>query len=227
MRLLRSIAVCLAALALFSPLHAHRASGLLQSALVDVQPEQVEVQISLLLGQDIAARFAELLDTDHNGFFAENERTAWSEAFVHAQSIRLDGETLPLVLTRMQASPIAEMTSANQGHAEVRVIFAAKIAPLSVGSHRVEHENRYEPIPSTYQADGIVPKAPGIRIVSHRRDEREQTISLQAEWSPPPMAVEQSHAIGASFGAWWVLISFGIAGGMIQLWKHFQRHRSG
>lgn len=219
------IAVWIAALVLNSPLHAHRTEGLLQSALVDVQAEQVEVQIKLQLGHDIAAAFAALLDADHDGSVSEKERADWSQSFLQAQSIRLDERALPLALTSMQASPIAEMTTANHGHAEVRVVFAGRTAPLSAGSHLVEHGNRYEPIPSTYQAHGIVPKAPGIHIASHRRDEREQTITLQVESSLPPAAVEPPHDAGSSAAAWWTLVAIGLAGGVVHYVRNLLCHR--
>src|SRR5438105_2218181 len=51
-------------LELASPAHAHRTTGLLQASLVDVLPSQIEVEITLVPGIDIAPKIAALLDTN-------------------------------------------------------------------------------------------------------------------------------------------------------------------
>jgi hypothetical protein len=186
------IAVWMAVLASAAPLHAHRTEGLLQSALIDVQTDRVDVQVTVQLGSDIAGRFTALLDTDQNGIVSEKEQSAWSKAFLREQIILLDGKALPLTAARTDASSLADITDASHGHCQIRVHFSGEFATHPIGQHEIVHQNRYESIPSTYQTHGIVPKAPTVRITSHRRDEREQTIILQAEFRPPSMVPQPS-----------------------------------
>ena len=166
-------------LALAAPLHAHRVEGLLQNSLVEVLPSQVGVEVTLVPGIDIAPKIVALLDADGDGVFSESESAAWSARFMAAQSVTVDGQSLPLKLEGIRASPLAEM---NSGHAEIIVHFTADIAALVRGPRTIVCANRYEPIPCSYQTNGLVPKTPGVRLNLCGRDERQQEITLAAEF---------------------------------------------
>lgn len=180
MKILPAIAIGLTGLILATPLHAHRLEGLVQSSLVEVLPSQVGVQVTLIPGMDIAPKIIAVLDRDGDGVFSEIESDAWAELFMARQRVTVDGKSLPLTLQSVRASPLAEMTG---GHAEIAVHFTAELGALARGPRTITCANRYEPIPSAYQVNGLIPKSPDVRISSHRRDERQQELTLAAEFS--------------------------------------------
>lgn len=182
MKTISVIAAALTAFALVGQVHAHRATGLLQASLVDVQPSQVAVEVTLVPGIDIAPKIIALLDRNGDGLFSDAESTAWSAHFLAGQRVTVDGRSLPLKLTGIHASPLMEMIG---GHAEIVVSFTADIGNLAQGPHSIVCANRYEPIPCAFQINGLVPKVPGVRIINHRRDERQQELALDSEFSIP------------------------------------------
>ena len=180
MRILLAMAAVFVGLILATPLHAHRVEGLLQSSLVEVLRSHVGVEVTLVPGIDIAPKIIALLDANGDGVFSELESAAWSLRFMEGQSVTVDGQSVPLNLKSVRISPLAEMTN---GHGEIVVYFTADVGPLARGPRTIICANRYEPIPCVYQSNGLVPKAPGVRISSHRRDERQKELSLAAEFA--------------------------------------------
>jgi len=180
MNLRTTLAVVATGLCLATPLHAHRLEGLVQSSLVEVLPTQIGVQITLVPGIDIAPRIRALVDPDGDGESSEIESEAWAELFMARQTVTVDGQSLPLVLQKVRSSPLAELAG---GHAEIIVNFTADLGKLASGPRTIACANRYEPIPCIYQCNGLVPKAPCVRISSHRRDERQQELTLEVEFS--------------------------------------------
>ena len=158
-------------LAFAATLHAHRTAGLLLASLVEVLPSQVGVEVTFVVGIDIAPKVVALLDGNGDGVFSDAESGAWSARFMAAQSVAVNGKTLPLKLGGVRASPLAEMTG---GHGEIVALFTADAGTLARGPRTIVCTNRYEPIPCTFQTNGLVPNAPGVRISSHRQDERQR-----------------------------------------------------
>ena len=174
---------------LAAPLHAHRVEGLLQSSLVEVLPSQIGVEVTLVPGIDIAPKVVALLDTNGDGAFSATESAAWSALFMAGQRVTVGGQSLPLNLQSVRSSPLAEMAG---GHAEIVVYFTAELGSVARGPRTIICANLYEPIPSAYQVNGLVPKAPGVRISSHRRDELQKEMTLAVEFSNPAAPANQT-----------------------------------
>jgi hypothetical protein len=182
MKLSSTVIAIACAVHLAGPVWAHRTAGLLQSSLVEVLPSQVGVEVTLTPGMDIAPKMVALLDTDGDGVFSGIESAVWSEVFMVGQSMKVEGQLIPLQLQSVRTSPLGEMTN---GHAEIVVHFTADLDPSTRGARTIVCANRYEPIPCTYQCNGLVPKAPGVHLSSHRRDSDERELTLSAEFSSP------------------------------------------
>jgi hypothetical protein len=182
MNLPASIASVVLGLAFILPLRAHRTSGLLQASLVEILPAQVGVEVTLIPGSDVASTMAAMLDADGDGACSQVEAKAWSAQFLAKQSVTVDNQALPLRLQGVHALPLAEMTN---GHAQITVLFTANFGELAPGPHTFVHANRYEPFASAYQCNGLVPKSPGVRVASHRRDDHQRELTLAAEFTSP------------------------------------------
>lgn len=166
-----------------STLQAHRAEGLLQATLVEIQPDRVSVEVSLRLGIDIAPAIVRLIDPDGDGVVSDAESAAWAQRFLADQTVSVDGNRLALQNERVHTSPPDET---GDGHGEIVIQFDAPLGTFARDRRTIVHVNRYEPIPSSYQCNGLVPKTPSIRIPSHRRDERQQELSLSTEFVSEP-----------------------------------------
>ena len=218
MKILPAIATIFAGLVLATTLHAHRVEGLLQASLVEILPSQVGVEVTLAPGIDVAPKIFALLDTNGDGGFSEIESVVWSELFMARQSVTVDGQSLPLNLKSIRTTPLAEMTN---GHAEIVVYFTADLGRLARGPRTIVCANRYEPISCSFQSNGLVPRAPGVRISSHRRDDRQQEVILAAEFTdlaaPAPQTAQSSNIIPqhrAAVAIPW-LISLSVAGAIV------------
>lgn len=159
--------------------NAHRLSGLLQASLVETLPEQVGVEVTLFPGMDIASKVFSLLDGNNDGVVSEAEKAAWSEVFMSKQAVSVDGRKLPLTLRSIRTSAPDEMAD---GHGEIVVCFTAELGSLASGARTVVCANHYKPLPCAYQSNGLVPKAPGIRVTGHRRDQHQQELSLDVSF---------------------------------------------
>ena len=172
----------------WAPLQAHRIEGLLQSSLVEVLPSGVGVEVTLVLGIDIAPKIVSRIDSNGDGVFSDAESKAWSSVFLTEQSVTMEGHPLTLKLDSVKTSPLAEMTG---GHGEIVVHFHCDFDRVVSHPCVLVCANRYEPILCTYQVNGLVPKSPGVRITSHRRDKREKEITLVAELSESSASAAQ------------------------------------
>lgn len=165
---------------------AHRAEGVLQSALVEVQTNQIQIEMSIELGIDSARMLVEELDINHDGIWNEPESATWADSVLEDVTIHLDSVALNPRLVRFQASPFSEFQS---GHAEIKVQFSAEIPSMtnSLQTHTIAVRNAYafKSRTSSYQIHGVVPKAPGVRIAGHSRDASQQAITLQAVFHNP------------------------------------------
>ena len=178
---MKTVRWLLVLMCLAPPAQAHRTEGLLQASLVEILPHQVGVEITLIPGIDISPQVVALLDSDHDGVCSAAESTSWTASFMAAQSVLADGQQLPLRLISTSASPLADMAG---GHAQIKVHFTAALPALMTGPCQISCINGYQPMPSSYQTNGIVPQTPGLRITSHRQTEPPTRLDLQAEFPP-------------------------------------------
>jgi hypothetical protein len=177
------LAVVAAGLSLVTSLHAHRLEGLVQSSLVEIAPPQIKVRVTLSPGIDIAPKIQALLDPNADGESSESESKAWAGQFMARQRVTVDGQTLPLTVQNVSSSPLSELAG---GHAEIIIDYTAELGKLARGQRTVVCANHYEPISCIYQCNGVVPKVPGVRINSHRRDTGERELTLAVDFSDAP-----------------------------------------
>jgi hypothetical protein len=189
MRFRPLILAVLAGFALAGPAQAHRASGLLQASLVEVLSSEVGVEVTLVPGMDVAPRILGLVDSNGDGVLSESELSTWAEQFLARQSVTIDGHRLPLKLAGVRAS--TPDPGPDGGHLELVVHFTAALGGFAAGARSIVCANHYEPIPCAYQCNGLMPRSPDVRVLSHRRGEGQKELTLSAEFpvrqeSAPP-----------------------------------------
>ena len=159
-----------------SSAQAHRLHDLLQGSFIEITPSEVRVEVAFDPGLDIAAPFARLVDPDGDGTVSAMESASWSGAFMQAQEVTVDGKSLPLSFHSLQYTPAAP---GHGDHPQLFVRYTAALNSVGPGPHRLVCSNRYEPLTSSYQTNGMVPASPSISIQSQQRDEsRQQHLTL-------------------------------------------------
>lgn len=177
MRCLALAVACATAFAGAQAAHAHALDEYVQALRVGVSAKSHTLSLSLTPGMHIAGDVLRRIDLDSDGMLSPNEAEQYARAVIAELSISVDGATVPLSLRRVEVSPVAEI---RDGQGVIRVELSAP-PPLTRGRHQVVVRNSHLPALSVYLANALLPDEPGIRILSQRRDPRQQTFWLEYE----------------------------------------------
>ena len=187
---------------------AHRTTGMLQSTLVEILPDQVGLELTLLPGMDIAPGLQRLLDLDGDGQVSEVEKEAFGQWVQSGQEVSVNGRRLPVKVKEVRVPPLNELAG---GHATMVVEMAVELKNLSGGTQTIRCLNRFAPMESSYQCDGLVPKSSEVQVVSHRREEGQQALVLVTEFrlsvpSDPAVRLTDAGGFPSVWGLGWMLV---------------------
>lgn len=145
---------------------AHRLDEYLQGAIVSVEKNRVETELTMTPGVAIfPALFAEI-DTDRDGTLSAAEQRAYALRVVHDLTLAIDGHPLTPRLVTFQFPSIEEMKS---GIGEIRLVFQAEL-PAGPANRRLVMENHHLNKISVYQVNCLVPHDPRIRVLAQKRN---------------------------------------------------------
>ena len=134
---------------------AHPYDELLQAARIDVQPDRVRVEMMVTPGIAVADSVLLDIDADHDGTLSSREQEAYAERLGSRISLRVDGSTpLPIVLAGSTFPTSAAMRT---GDSAIVMQFAAPLAPLRDGEHRLTFRNENPAAGGVYLANVLVP----------------------------------------------------------------------
>jgi|KBSMisStaDraftv2_1062788.scaffolds.fasta_scaffold259427_2 hypothetical protein len=157
---------------------AHRYDELLQAARIDVQPDRVRVEMMVTPGIAVADSVLLDIDADHDGTLSSREQEAYAERLGSRISLRVDGSTpLPIVLAGSTFPTSAAMRT---GDSAIVMQFAAPLAPLRDGEHRLTFRNENPAAGGVYLANVLVPHNRSIAVTRQERDvdQRELTVAF-------------------------------------------------
>jgi hypothetical protein len=153
---------------------AHRLDECLQSARVAVEPDHLELQLSLTPGVEVAARIIGDLDRDGDGTFTASEQAAFSSVVFGALELTHDGQ--PLGLESPTAS-FPDITALQRGEGTIHFTSRATLPAHAGGEHRVGFRNRYRPEASVYLANALVPESQRVAVtMQHRATDQHQLV---------------------------------------------------
>ncbi len=156
------------------PAFAHRLDEYLQGALISVEKNRVQVEITLVPGVAVLPIVLADMDADRDGTISAGERRAYAERVLGDVSLTMDGRPLTPQFASMRFSPIEEM---REGRGEIQIVFRADLPP-SGGNRKLVFENRHQARIAAYQVNALVPRDPEVRIISQKRNYTQSVYEL-------------------------------------------------
>src|SRR5262245_28443346 len=175
------IVACALLLALGSVLSAHRRDELLQAARIAVAPEQVDIELDLTPGIDVAGGVIADIDRDGNGALSENEKQAYVNRVSSALTMELDGRPLRV---ESSASTFPELEAFRRGEGTIRLQAHARLPSVSGGAHQLWFRNTRDRDRSVYMANALGAENDRIAITGQRRDGAQSEITIDFEVRP-------------------------------------------
>lgn len=194
------IVACALVLVLGSVLSAHRRDELLQAARIAVAPEQVDVELDVTPGIDVADGVIHGIDRDSDGALSADETQAYVHRVSSALTLALDGRPIRL---ESIASTFPELDAIRRGEGTIRVRAHARLPRLSEGAHRLWFRNDRDREVSVYLANALVPESSRIAITGQRRDGAQSELTID---------FEMRSAARASLPMWLLTAIVGVAG---------------
>jgi hypothetical protein len=175
MRLL--LPIWLLALGLAGEAQAHRLDEYLQSTLISVGQDQVEVEIRLTPGVAVLPVVMAMIDRNHDGRISADEERAYAERVLSEVALDSDGQAIRLTVVGRSFPAVEDM---KQGLGTIQLSLR--------GERRVGHEmrfvNRHFAGISVYLVNCVLPASGGLRIGRQIRDNLQTEIRFEYALTP-------------------------------------------
>jgi len=149
-----------------APARAHRLDEYLQGTLISVDKDRMDAQITLTPGVSVFPILIADIDVNRDGVISETERNAYTQRVLHDLSISIDGQPLTPRPVSTKFPGVEEM---KEGRGEIRIEFYAAL-PRGGPNRKLIFEDRHQSRIAAYQVNCLVPRDPGIQIVSQNRN---------------------------------------------------------
>jgi hypothetical protein len=174
-----------------TPALAHRLDEYLQGAILSVEKNRLQAQMTLTPGVAVYPIVLAAIDTDSDGVISKAEQRAYAERVLRDLSLTMDGHRLTPHLVSMEFPAMEEM---KEGRGEIRIEFSADL-PRGGSSRTLILENHHQSRIAAYQVNCLVSSDPDIRIVAQNRNYLQSHYELQY--------VQSSALSGPLSLAWW------------------------
>jgi hypothetical protein len=163
---------------------AHRLDEYLQAARIAVEPDRVQLELSLTPGIAVADGIIREIDTDGNGGLSLDEQQSYANRVLRAIELHVD-DAPPLHL-KLAASTFPDVHAMRTGDVAITIRSEAVISPLAAGFHRVFFRNGNATADSVYLANALVPENDQVAVTRQQRDEgqTELTIDIVVRGTP-------------------------------------------
>jgi hypothetical protein len=167
---------------LATPALAHRLDECLQATRVALMTNGIDLSLDLTPGVAVANDWLVAIDKDGDGRISEEEGAAYSRRVLKDLRLALDQREVTLHLVEVSFPAPVEVRA---GVGVVRIKTAATIPQLAAGDHVLTLTNAHLPKISVYLVNALVPKDPGIKIMSQTRDDLQTKYQLKFRVSLP------------------------------------------
>jgi hypothetical protein len=158
-----------------TPLSAHRLDECLQAARIAIEPDRVELDLSLTPGVDVIDSIAGEIDRNGDGLLATAEQAAFASRVLGAVTLVHDDHPLKLTL---RTTTFPDVNALRGGEGTIRIRAVASVSALAGASHRLSFRNGFRPDVSVYLANALVPESNRVAVIAqhHAGDQRDLTI---------------------------------------------------
>ena len=160
---------------------AHRLDECLQAARIAIEPDHVEVELSLTPGVEVAGAMIDDIDRDGDDSLSATEQQAFVGRVVAALELAHDGRALDLVAG---AATFTQIDALRRGEGTIQFRSLAGLTPPSQGAHHVSFTNRYRPEMSVYLANALVPDSDRIAVTAQRRTVEQRDLTIDYTLRP-------------------------------------------
>ena len=149
-----------------APAGAHRLDEYLQATTIAVEKDGLVLQLRLTPGVAVAGQVLASLDPNGDGTISDAQQRAYAEQVRHDLSLAIDGRAVPLRLVSFTFPQAEEITG---GLGDILLTFAADLPTDGAATRRLTFENHHQSAVAVYLVNCLLPRDPGIRVVSQDR----------------------------------------------------------
>lgn len=167
---------------LATPLFAHRLDEYLQSALVSVTRDSVEVELSLTPGTSVFPAVMAAIDADGDGIISPDEQRVYARRVLADMTLTADDRPIAPELKSVLFPPLEDLRAGlGQIHLDL-------ISPLAHAGRRrtIGLENRHLSRLSAYQVNVLTPSQSEVRIGRQIRNYQQSSYKLEYERTDLP-----------------------------------------
>lgn len=158
-------------LSLATPVGAHRLDEYLQATTIAIDKDRVSALMRLTPGVAVFPTVMAVMDKDKDGVLSPAEQQAYARRVLGDLALTLDGNRLQPRLISVTFPSVEEMKG---GLGEIVIVFDTDVPPGGP-ARRLVLENRHQRAISVYLMNCLVPRDPGIRVMTQTRN-FEQTV---------------------------------------------------
>jgi HupE / UreJ protein len=207
------IAVAAVLLSVGGVASAHRLDEYLQATILSVEKDHVRASMRLIPGVAVSSSVIASIDSNGDGTLSSAEEHAYAEKVLGELFLSVDGNS---VRPRLVSVAFPQIEQMREGLGEIHIEFTADL-PRGGGNRRLVLENHHLSATSAYLVNTVVPRDPGIRIVSQKRNEQQSFYELDYEQAVGNAEPEQANG--------WANFRFRISSvGFLSLFRLGMRH---
>lgn len=154
---------------------AHRLDECLQAARIAVEPERIELEMSLTPGIEMADQIVGEIDSDGDRTFSTGEQRAFASRVLASLDLAHDGRPVNLVGT---ATTFPDIDAIRRGEGTIHLRSIAALPAQVDGQHQVSFRNGYRPDTSVYLANALVPENSRVAVTAQRRDMTQRNLTI-------------------------------------------------
>ena len=160
---------------------AHRLDEYLQAARVSLAHDRITLEVDLTPGANIASAIVTLLDRDGDNTISPIEAGAYGQAVLADLVLELDGRSVALTLTRVEAPSIDDI---RDGVGTIQLRAVGHVDAVAAGRRYLHFRNNHQPAASVYLVNALMPEDADVRVVGQRRDPRQQDARVEYNVGP-------------------------------------------
>jgi hypothetical protein len=170
----RALAAAIVLLASVRPAPAHQVDEYLQATRIATDVDRIGLEITLTPGLAVADIVLKSIDRNGDRGVAADEIAAYGREVLEELVLDVDGQVLPLALTRAESAGWPEL---RDGVGAIRLEASATVR-LARGHHRLMLVNNHRPDIGVYLVNALSPATAGISLGKPQRDVRQRRLVL-------------------------------------------------